>query len=94
MSRSQRSKGKRGELEALAALREYGIQGRRILTQTRDAREADLETDAGLIEVKRRASGCGLLYKALDQNECDLVMFRADGRGWLVVMKLERWAKQ
>lgn len=91
MGRSQRRKGANAERELVKILEEHGIFAARILEQCRSARLADLETAIGLIEVKRRARAWGDLYDAHEQNDAEIVMHRADGRGWLVSMELDEF---
>ena len=92
MTRSQRAKGQRGELEARDWLRERGIEcSDRLLSQTRDGGH-DLETDIGTVEVKRRKTLN--LYdwiSAKDPMDADprLVLCRGDHRRWLVVLDAE-----
>lgn len=92
MSKSQRLKGQRGELEARNWLRERGIGcSDRLLSQTRDGGH-DLETDVGNVEVKRRNKLA--LYDwitAKDPMDADprIVMCRGDNRRWLIVMDAE-----
>ena len=89
--RSNRLKGKRGEIEARNWLREHGIEcSDRLLGQTRDGGH-DLETDIGNVEVKRRKSLS--IYDWLDAAPMEarprLALARGDNRRWLVVMDAE-----
>jgi hypothetical protein len=78
----------------------FGIPAKRALDQPRDS-GYDIDYRPFAIEVKRRRR-IGNLYEWLGQ--CDVpvkhpdakrtptLMLRADGKGWLVVMRFEDWA--
>jgi hypothetical protein len=94
MSKSQRRKGAAGENEACKFLAdEFGVVVKRNLDQTRDG-GTDIHIGPFRIEVKRRARIAGL-YEWLAQADGELpaLMLRADGKGWLVVMDFEKWAR-
>ena len=99
MSRAQRDKGKRGEIEVVHILRDVlGVDCRRNLVQTREG-GCDIVLEPYRIEVKRRAR-IGGLYEWMEQAEaaCDgggrpLVVCRADGERWLAVMPMEEALK-
>lgn len=94
MSASQRRKGAEGEREACKALAdEFGVDVSRNLSQTRDG-GTDIHLGPFQIEVKRRKR-VGNLYEWLGQAQGELpaLMLRADGKGWLVVMDFEHWAR-
>lgn len=85
MSRAQRSKGRRGELEALALLAEYGIDGEiRYGQEERGGDFGDLETTAGNWEIKRRAS---LPEWLRPKDNVRGVIVRQDRGEWLVVLR-------
>jgi hypothetical protein len=87
MSAHSRSKGRRGELEALALLAEYGIDGEiRYGQEERGGGLGDIESTAGNWEVKRRAG----LPEWLDIAEgVRGVLVRRDRGQWLVVLRAE-----
>jgi len=97
MSKSQRTKGAGGEREVCAFLRDsLGIDVRRKLGQARDGGH-DIDLPGFNVEVKRRKRIAGL-YDWMDQcggwiHSKPVVMLRADGREWLVVMKLPDWVE-
>lgn len=94
MSASQRRKGADGEREACKALNdEFGTDVGRNLSQTREG-GTDIHLGPFQIEVKRRARISGL-YEWLGQagGELPTLMLRADGKGWLVVMEFDKWAR-
>jgi len=85
MGKAQRSKGRRGELEALALLAEYGIDGElRYGQEERGGGLGDIDSDIGRIEVKRRKVIPEWL-KLSDEVLC--VMVRADRGPWMVVVR-------
>ena len=97
MGRMSRNKGKRGEREAAAALREVlGIEARRGVQYQGGPYSPDVSTDLDSqlhIEVKRteRLS----LWEALDQAQADagdrpaVVLHRKNGRRWVVIHYLD-----
>lgn len=95
MSRSQRIKGASGEREVVHIIRDtLGIECHRNLDQTRDG-GADIYIDPYRFEVKRRAR-IGNVYEWMQQaeNACrpgekPVVVFRADGCGWLAQVPLD-----
>lgn len=102
---SQRRKGAGGEREVCALLRgEFGVDVGRQLGQARDG-GCDILLKPFVIEVKRRKRIANL-YEWLDQSlvaaidaRCrvlgttPVVICRADGKEWLVVMSFLDWAK-
>jgi Holliday junction resolvase len=85
MSRMQRSKGKRGELEAVTRLNEYGADAERLIGQSRDG-GPDVDSLFGRFEVKRRACLPAYLQIAEDVRG---VLFRQDRGPWLVLLRLD-----
>lgn len=85
MSKSERSKGRRGELEALAFLADHGVEGEIDYGQSAHG-GCDIQTLLGGFEVKRRATQFSLLYQALEQAGCVGVLHRDDRRGWLLTV--------
>jgi hypothetical protein len=98
MSASQRRKGAGGEREVCALLHgEFGIVAARELGQARDS-GCDIRVRPFAIEVKRRSlSGLhGWMRQAqiaARDDETPVVMVRADGEQWLVIMRFEDWAR-
>lgn len=95
MSRSQRLKGAQGERELCGILSDaLGTVVRRTLGQARDGGH-DIETQKFRWEVKRRQKIA--VYDFMDQIEVacagtdkvPIVAMRADGRDWLVMMRLD-----
>lgn len=86
-----RQRGQEGEREIVQKIRDdFGIAHKgRNLGQERDG-GADVALGPWMIEVKRRRRIAGL-YEWLDHS--DLAAIRADGKGWLVVMPWELFAK-
>jgi Holliday junction resolvase len=94
MSASQRRKGAAGERELAAILTEHlGWAVTRKLGQARDGGD-DIQTGQFKWEVKRRKKLAVYEFveqieKACGPNDTPVVAMRADGKGWLVMMKLE-----
>lgn len=95
MSKSQRVKGAAGERELAELLSDaLGFVVKRKLGQARDGGH-DIETGRFLWEVKRRKRLA--VYDFMEQIEkaCEntqnvpVVAMRADGKDWLVMMRLE-----
>ena len=94
MSASQRRKGANGENELARILSDnFGRIVKRTLGQARDGGH-DIETPPFRWEVKRRAKLA--VYDFIEQaaEACQdgatpVVAMRADGKGWLVLMRLE-----
>ena len=88
--RSSRQKGQRGEREVARLFNDRGYQARRGDSQSRGAREADVEDTQFWIEVKR-GKNCRV-KAAIDQSQHDtdgrdaLVFWRDDRREWRVDM--------
>lgn len=99
MSASQRRKGSAGEREVCALLRsEFGVVVSRELGQARDS-GCDVRLAPFAIECKRRAR-IGGVYDWMRQaqiaardDETPVVIARADGEQWLVVMRFVDWAR-
>jgi hypothetical protein len=100
MSRSQRTKGKVGEREAAALLRELFPEAARTISQARGAEDCDVGGTPYFVECKVGAKPAPL--KALRQAKGDaaelgderppLVMCREDRRGWTVTMDWSTFA--
>jgi Holliday junction resolvase len=94
MSASQRRKGANGENELARILSDhFGRVVKRTLGQARDGGH-DIETPPFRWEVKRRKAIA--VYDFIEQaaEACQdgatpVVAMRADGKGWLVLMRLE-----
>ncbi len=94
MSASQRRKGAAGERELAQLLSEQlGWVVTRKLGQARDGGD-DIQTGKFRWECKRRKSIA--VYEFMDQitaacgpGDVPVVAMRADGKGWLVMLKLE-----
>jgi len=85
MSRHQRDKGRRGELEVLARLNAIGADGTLCYGQEElGGSNGDVLTTHGLFEVKRRASFPSWLNLAENVRG---VYCRRDRGEWLVVMR-------
>ena len=96
MSASQRRKGAGGERELCSLLSEaLGFNVSRRLGQARDAGH-DIDLPGFDMEVKRRRR-IALLYEAMSQAESGsrtpVVASRADGKDWLITMRLSDWIK-
>lgn len=93
---SNRERGARGERELCHLLADsLGFSVTRNLGQARDSGH-DVDVPGFSIEVKRRRR-IGLLYEALEQalggEGIPAVASRADGKEWLVTMRLGDWIK-
>lgn len=98
---NSKQKGKRGELELVRKLKEYGYITRRTVQYNgkADEGEADLQGLDGIhIECKRVEKLN--LYDAMAQanhdakeNELPTVFHRKNNCDWLVTMKLDDWIK-
>lgn len=86
-----RQRGQSGEREIVALIRDhFGIDHKgRNLGQERDG-GADVALGPWQIEVKRRKKVANL-YEWL--QDADIAALRADGKGWLVVMPWDLFAK-
>ncbi len=87
-----RRKGKNGELEAAALLRDHGIDARRNLRETREGEGRDLICpDHPLcIQVKRRKRPAPLsaleeAREGAEEREVSLALVRADRGPWVLV---------
>ena len=94
--RRNRQRGQEGEREICALLSaEFGFVVRRRLGQERDSGH-DVTLPGFTMEVKRRRRIAGL-YEWITQADgtaCPpVVLARADGREWLVVMKFRDWCR-
>jgi hypothetical protein len=101
MSISQRRKGKNGELELCHLLTDsFGVVIKRNLSQSRDAGH-DIDVPPFRIECKRRAKIHVYEWMKQVMRACPggehpekvtpVLMIRADGERWLVVMDLFDW---
>lgn len=90
MSARERRKGSRGENELAAIFSDHIGPTKRQLGQARDS-GTDIHRGKWRIEVKRRKR-IALLYEALQQAELvdsyPAVAIRADGKDWLVCVRL------
>jgi len=100
VSAYQRRKGSSAERELCALLNaEFGCNVSRKLGQARDAGN-DVDLPPFVIECKRRAR-IGNVYDWISQAEfatpdgygMPVVMMRADGQDWLVLMRFIDWAR-
>ena len=100
MSKMQRTKGAAGEREVCSLLSDaLGAKVTRQLGQARDGGH-DISLPPFRLEVKRRAH-IGNLYEWMRQVQADpdlchqtgVIMLRADGEGWLAVMRIEDWIR-
>jgi len=104
MAKLSRTKGAGGERELCALLSDaFGQVVKRKLGQARDSGH-DIDLPPFRIEVKRRKRIAGLyewlgqcdsdkLHMNLAQRRSSMVALRADGKDWLVVMRLDDWIK-
>jgi Holliday junction resolvase len=90
----QRRKGAVGEREIAGVLSDvFGRPIKRLLGQARDSGH-DITLPPFAIEVKRRARIHGIYdWIAQAQSGTPVLMMRADGKEWLVTMKLADWCK-
>ena len=93
---SNRERGARGERELCSLLSDaLGFSVSRRLGQARDSGH-DIDLPGFAIEVKKRRR-IALLYEAMSQAESGsrtpVVASRADGKDWLVTMRLSDWIK-
>ena len=94
MSASQRRKGANGENELARILSDhFGRVVKRTLGQARDGGH-DIETPPFRWEVKRRKKLAAYDFieqaaQACQDGATPVVAMRADGKGWLVLMRLE-----
>lgn len=96
VSKSQRDKGAGGEREACGVLNaEFGTSVTRNLSQVRDS-GTDIHLGPFAVEVKRRKR-IGNIYEWVEQAKAadkrPVVMCRADGKEWLVVLPFAEWAR-
>lgn len=92
MSKSQRTKGAKGELEFVHWLRANRVNcGDRLLSQARDGgADGDVPVDGvGVVEVKRRAR---IVLDALAKS-ADVLAVRGDRGEWWVCLRGERAAE-
>lgn len=100
MGKASRDKGKRGEREVAALLREHGFEARRGVQYRGGADSPDVVGLPGVhIEVKRTERLD--LYGALEQSrresgegETPVVIHRRNGREWVVIEPFENWIKR
>lgn len=94
LGRNNKRRGAGGERELSAILSDaLGWVVKRTLGQARDGGH-DIQTGRFKWEVKRRKAIAvydfmAQVEKACDERETPVVAMRADGKGWLVMMKLE-----
>jgi len=94
MSKSQRDKGKRGELEVANILSDaLGREVKRILGQERDS-GADLRVGRFVMDVKRQETlklqeWCNQVEAAADPMDVPVVVYRRNGQPWRVVLRLD-----
>lgn len=109
IGRRNRQRGQEGEREVCSILADaLGRQVKRALGQERDRGTDIVELDPFRIEVKRRKAIANLydwiaqadsylgytgVRIPLPLNNKPVVMLRADGKDWLVVMRLPDWIK-
>jgi hypothetical protein len=87
VSKSQRDKGRRGELEVLALFTERGFDGSLRYEQPEyGGDQGDVETTVGNWEVKRRASLPSWMQTA---DEVRGVFVRKDRGPWLVLVRAD-----
>lgn len=92
--RNNKRRGASGERELAAILSDHlGLIVKRTLGQARDGGH-DIQTGRFKWEVKRRAKIAvydfmDQVQKACDHTETPVVAMRADGKQWLVMMRLE-----
>ena len=95
MARMSRNKGKLGEREVAALLREHGFEGARGVQYQGGRDSADVVGLPGFhIEVKRAETFSA--YKALEQAVADsvgvptpVVFYRSNSRQWIVVLNAD-----
>jgi hypothetical protein len=94
--RHSRAKGTRGEREVVSLARSAGLAAERTwhLAQSPNERErcCDVRIAGRAYQVKRSRDGFGALYDALEHVAGLFV--RADGRGWLVVVRAEDYLRK
>ncbi|MEM9067163.1 MAG: hypothetical protein AAGE52_01615 [Myxococcota bacterium] len=103
MSRSSRDKGKRGELEVVAAFKEIGAPAYRSGSAQRasGSKVADVEGTAFWVEVCRSAGTSHFAKMRQAVRDRDIaedprmpVVFKRQDRGeWLVTMRAEDWMR-
>lgn len=88
--RRNRQRGQEGEREVCQILSDHlGIEVKRLLGQERDG-GVDIKVGPFEIDCKRRKKVANL-YEWM--NEAGAIALRADGKSWLMVMRLEDWIK-
>jgi Holliday junction resolvase len=95
---NSKQKGKRGELELAAALREMGFKGARRGQQFKGTPESpDIADAIPGVHVECKRTETLSLYKALEQakgdagdGEVPIVAHRRNGKEWVVVVQLDR----
>ena len=93
VGKMSRDKGKVGEREVAALLREHGFDGKRGVQYKGGVGSADVEGLPGFHPEVKRVEKFNL-YKAMDQADADrdpaatpIVFHRSNSREWVVVMK-------
>ena len=95
MGKMSRDKGKVGEREVAALLREHGFDGKRGVQYKGGAGSADVEGLPGFHPEVKRVESFNL-YAAMDQADADrapentpILFHRKNDRPWVIVMKAE-----
>lgn len=93
---NSKDKGKRGELQAAAKLREHGISARRGQQFSGSAESPDVITAIENVHIEVKRTERFRLYDALEQAETDsgrdskpLVLHRPNRKAWVVVCYLD-----
>lgn len=96
---NSRQKGKRGELELAKILRDFGFDARRGVQYKGGQDSPDVVGIKGIhIECKRVEKGS--VYDWMEQSERDagdeipVVMWRRNGKRWLVIQYLDDYLKE
>lgn len=94
---NSREKGKRGELELAAFLKEHGIEARRGVQFKGGADSPDVVTDLKDIHIECKRVESGSLYAWLAQATRDagegklpVVAHRKNGKIWVAILPLDR----
>jgi hypothetical protein len=103
IGRNSKQKGKREELLAEEVLKENGFTVRKGIkkkgtTGHHSDRRLSLSCGQLKLEIKSRKTGFSLLYKALEQDNCPLLMVRQVSKTekknpWLIVMEVDTLSK-
>jgi len=89
MGKLSRNKGAQFEREIVRILNDHNLNATRTapMQASHSTKFADVESDLGLIECKRRAREFSTLYEALKDANC--VVFRDDRKEALIAFELE-----